>query len=195
MVALMARPREFDESTVLAAARDTFWSKGVAKTSISDLSASTGLSVGSIYKAFGSKAGLCRSSLDDYLTAGLAHAKQLLDDADSPVAGIRAWLEAMASQAAVTTSTRGCFAVNCATELAENDEAVRSRLKQHDTALRRSVRQAIAAAVARGELTGDPAVGAMLLCTTVNGLQVESRKGISLNDASATVTLALDALR
>lgn len=191
----MARPREFDETTVLNAARDTFWANGVAGTSISDLSESTGLSVGSIYKAFGSKSGLCLSSLDAYLSAGLEHAKQQLGGADTALQGIEAWLDAMASQAAETSPTRGCFAVNCATELAEGDEAVRIRLRQHDANLRQSIRQALAAAVAVGELTGDPATGAMLLCTTVNGLQVESRKGISLDDARATVSLALDAIR
>ncbi len=194
-VSLMARPREFDETTVLSAARDMFWANGVADTSISDLSTSTGLSVGSIYKAFGSKAGLCQSSLDAYLASGLEHAKQLLGGTDSPLRGIEAWLDAMALQAAETSPTRGCFAVNCATELAADDEAVRTRLRQHDAKLRRVVRQALASAVALGELTGDPTTGAMLLCTMVNGLQVESRKGISLDDARATVSLALNAIR
>lgn len=191
----MARPREFDEQTVLDAARNAFWANGVAETSISDLGAATGLSVGSIYKAFESKAGLCRASLDDYLQHGLAAATELLDHAEGPVAGLAAWLDAMAVQAASTSPTRGCFAVNCATELAETDDHVRERLRRHDRALRSVVRQAISKAVTSGELNVDPSAGAMLLCTTVNGLQVESRKGVSPDDARTTLTMAFDALR
>lgn len=191
----MARPREFDEASVLTAARRTFWSNGVSETSISDLGAATGLSVGSIYKAFGSKAGLCHSALDDYLSRGLVQISDLLDTPESPVAGIELWLEAMATRAADTSPTRGCFAVNCATELAETDDTVRTRLRRHDAALRLVVRQALAAAVAAGELAGDPAGGALLLCTAVNGLQVESRKGISIDDARTVLATALQALR
>lgn len=191
----MARPREFDEQTVLEAARNAFWTNGVGQTSISDLGDATGLSVGSIYKAFQSKAGLCHASLDDYLSRGLASTADLLDHADGPVAGLTEWLDAMAVQAASTSPTRGCFAVNCATELAETDEGVRDRLQRHDRALRSAVGRTISEAVASGELHADPTAGAMLLCTTVNGVQVESRKGISLDDARTTLMMALSALR
>ncbi len=63
----MGRPREFDEKVVVAKARDAFWANGISATSISDLGDATGLSVGSIYKAFDSKDGLCFRTLDDYL--------------------------------------------------------------------------------------------------------------------------------
>jgi hypothetical protein len=46
-----ARPRKFDESDVVAAARDEFWSRGYAVTSVDDLSAVTGLGKGSLYRA------------------------------------------------------------------------------------------------------------------------------------------------
>lgn len=191
----MARPREFDLCVVLELARNTFWSNGVAETSIADLSKATGLSVGSIYKAFESKAGLCHASLDDYLVRGLVVIAELLDEGDESIAGIETWLEAMALQAASTSPTRGCFAVNCATELAENDEYVRQRLRRHDREHQAMIAKALSSAVAAGDLAVDPSAGAMLLCTTVTGVQVESRKGITIEDARATLAMALDALR
>ena len=51
----MARPREFDETQVLEAARDAFWSTGYGGTSIDDLTTATGLGKGSLYAAFGGK--------------------------------------------------------------------------------------------------------------------------------------------
>ncbi len=54
----MARPRAFDEATVLAQARALFAQQGYIGTSIDDLVKATGLLRGSLYKAFGSKRNL-----------------------------------------------------------------------------------------------------------------------------------------
>lgn len=51
----MARPREFDQTQVMAQARALFASQGYNGTSIDDLVKTTGLLRGSLYKAFGSK--------------------------------------------------------------------------------------------------------------------------------------------
>ena len=67
----MARPRKFDESDVVAAARDEFWTRGYAATSVDDLTAATGLGKGSLYGAFGDKHGLFLRALDDYITSSL----------------------------------------------------------------------------------------------------------------------------
>lgn len=191
----MGRPREFDEDVVVDAAREAFWSRGVHATSISDLSEATGLSVGSLYKAFGSKGELCARTLDTYLAAGSARVEEILTGAASPVAGLQDWLEWIAERASSTGPTRGCYAVVCASELAATDAAVRRRLVAHDERLRALVGAAIAAANLGGELSGDPERGARLLCTTVNGVQLDGRKGITRDDARATLMLALDALR
>ena len=61
----MARPRAFDESRVLAQARELFASQGYNATSIDDLVRETGLLRGSIYKAFGSKRNLFEKLLAD----------------------------------------------------------------------------------------------------------------------------------
>src|SRR6185312_14173543 len=60
------RPRKFDESDVVAAARDEFWLRGYAATSVDDLTSVTGLGKGSLYGAFGDKHGLFMLALDDY---------------------------------------------------------------------------------------------------------------------------------
>ncbi len=177
------------------AAREAFWSRGVHATSITDLSEVTGLSIGSLYKAFGSKGELCARTLDTYLDTGLERVEAVLTEASSPVAGLQAWLEWIAERASTAGPTRGCYAVVCASELAATDEAVRRRLVAHDDRLRTLVAAAIAAANRDGELSGDPELGARLLCATVNGVQLEGRKGIGRDDARATLMLALDALR
>ena len=103
----MGRPRTFDEEVVVDAAREAFWSRGVHATSIADLSEATGLSVGSLYKAFGSKGELCARTLDSYLEAGLARVEAILTGAASPVTGLQDWLEWIAERASSDGSDEG----------------------------------------------------------------------------------------
>ena len=60
-------PATFDEDEVVAAARDEFWERGYAATSVDDLTAATGLGKGSLYGAFGDKHSLYLRALDDYI--------------------------------------------------------------------------------------------------------------------------------
>ena len=190
----MGRPREFDEAQVVAAARNAFWTGGVAATSITDLSAATGLSTGSLYKAFGSKAGLTDRTLQDYLEQSYLQVQRLLDDAPSGLAGLRSWLDGAAASAEDRGPTRGCYAVVCAVELAECDGQARERLRRHDDRLRALLASAVRRAVSEGDLDVDPEAGARLLLATVVGLQVDARKGVSPGTARSTLDLALRAL-
>ena len=63
----MARPREFDEATVLDAAMDCFWRDGYEATSVRDLATCMGITSASLYNAFGDKRSLYRRALDYYL--------------------------------------------------------------------------------------------------------------------------------
>lgn len=58
------RPRSFEPDEALAKARDTFWRKGYAATSLDDLSAATGLNRPSLYGAFGDKRALYLAALE-----------------------------------------------------------------------------------------------------------------------------------
>jgi len=63
----MARTRAFDRDAVLAAAGNLFRQRGYRDVSIADLERATGLVSGSIYNAFGDKAGLFRAALQHYV--------------------------------------------------------------------------------------------------------------------------------
>ena len=76
----MARPRKFAEGEVVTAARDEFWTRGYAATSVDDLTAATGLGKGSLYGAFGDKHGLYLRALDDYIASSLDEVRAQLQD-------------------------------------------------------------------------------------------------------------------
>src|SRR6202008_395063 len=77
----MPRPRKFDEADVVAAARDEFWARGYAATSVDDLTSVTGLGKGSLYGAFGDKHSLFMLALDDYVGTSLDTVREQLCDA------------------------------------------------------------------------------------------------------------------
>lgn len=63
----MGRTRTFDSDTVLANAGNVFRQRGYKDVSIKELEEATGLVSGSIYNAFGDKAGLFKAALHHYV--------------------------------------------------------------------------------------------------------------------------------
>src|SRR5215813_9122753 len=121
----MPRPRKFDESVVVAAARDEFWSRGYAATSVEDLTSATGLGKGSLYGAFGDKHGLFLRALDDYIGTAMDGVRaQLRDPRYSPYDRLTRHIRAQANEIAADKSRRGCMMARSAAELSGTDEAV-----------------------------------------------------------------------
>ncbi len=82
----MARPRAFDETDVVAAAQDRFWSFGYAATSLDDLVKATGLSKGSIYNTFSDKHTLYLRTFERYCDDIVAQVATHLDGPDETAA-------------------------------------------------------------------------------------------------------------
>jgi AcrR family transcriptional regulator len=121
----MPRPRTFDESDVVAAARDEFWSRGYAATSIDDLTTATGLGKGSLYGAFGDKHGLYLRALDDYIGTSLDSVRdQLRDPTRSAYDRLTRHIRAQAKAIAADKARRGCMMAKSAAELSATDDTV-----------------------------------------------------------------------
>jgi len=127
----MARPRKFAEGDVVAAARDEFWTRGYAATSVDDLTAATGLGKGSLYGAFGDKHGLYLRALDDYIASSLDEVRgQLRDPAFSAYDRLTHHLRAQVKAIAADKSRRGCMMAKSAAELAGLDDAVDKKVER-----------------------------------------------------------------
>jgi TetR/AcrR family transcriptional repressor of nem operon len=121
----MPRPRKFNESDVVAAARDEFWSRGYAATSVDDLTSVTGLGKGSLYGAFGDKHALFLRALDDYIGTALDGVRaQLRDPAHSAYDRLRRHIRAQARAIAADKARRGCMMAKSAAELGAVDDDV-----------------------------------------------------------------------
>ncbi len=129
----MARPRAFDEHTVLEAAVELFWDQGYQATSLRDLMDGTGLTSASLYNAFGDKRALFRSALDHFVTQTIDERINRLELA-APRDAIVQFFEEVLKRSLTDRQHRGCMLVNSATEIAPRDAGIQREVA---TVLRR----------------------------------------------------------
>lgn len=118
MSRLPGRPREFDTDAAIDSALLVFRERGYHATSIKELSDATGLTAGSLYKAFGSKNGLFLAAFDRYTRTRSAALRQRTEAARSGRDKIAAVLRFYAESSHGPEGIRGCLVVASATELA-----------------------------------------------------------------------------
>jgi TetR/AcrR family transcriptional repressor of nem operon len=116
----MARPREFDESNVLAKAAQCFWHRGYEATSVKDLVETTGITAASLYNAFGDKRALFRAALDFYVESSVGERIRRCDALPGRSA-IAVFLGDILDLSLNDRDRRGCFLVNSALEIAPHD--------------------------------------------------------------------------
>ena len=153
----MPRPRKFDESDVIAAARDEFWTRGYGATSVDDLTAATGLGKGSLYGAFGDKHGLFMRALDDYITTALDGVRAQLHDAEyNAYERLTRHIRWQAKAAATDKARRGCMMARTAAELGSTDDEVERKVERAYSVWRNELADTIAEAQREGTI--DPKV-------------------------------------
>jgi AcrR family transcriptional regulator len=175
------------------AARDLFWERGYAATSIGDLEQRTGVNRSSLYQEFGSKHELFEAALECYADRVIS---QLLadlrnDDATlDTVAGLFTRLAKLfRSQTAV--ATYGCLMVNATAELAARDKRIRPAAAKYRDQLRANFKAALSKAAQNGEI--DPntiATRSKLLTATLMGVWLTVR--IDPHDASSLCKTVAD---
>jgi TetR/AcrR family transcriptional regulator, transcriptional repressor for nem operon len=117
---MMARPREFDETTVLEAAMNCFWAQGFEQTSVRDLAERMRITGASIYNAFGDKRSLYRQAFVYYLAQTVRDRIARLEKLP-PATAVRAFFEEIIERSVDDKRRRGCMLVNAALELAPYD--------------------------------------------------------------------------
>ncbi len=173
---------EFDDRTTVAAARDVFWERGYASTSLSQLQAATGLSKSSLYETYGSKRALFTRAAESYLAAVI---DPRLAPLETPAAGqdeLAAFFDGLAQffeHAPAPIARRGCLMLNTAMDLNDLDEDAAELVR----AYRERMRAAFLGACR--SYAADPEQAAELLTAAQIGLMVTARL-----DPAAAATLA-----
>ena len=148
------RPREFDLDAATASLQHALWDRGFRSTSVEQLAADAGLSLSSLYAAFGSKQGVLDATLARYeremgpVIDELESAKRGLADIERFLRWVRAALE-------YPDSPRGCFMVNTMVEVGDGIPEIRERV----AAYRSRIERALKAALDVAEVAGDIGAG------------------------------------
>jgi len=123
----MARPREFDEATVLDAAMQCFWANGYEATSVKDLIERTGLTAASLYNAYGDKRAMFRTALDHYIEKSIG-ARLQRSESLPPRDALRAFFDDILHRSLSDRQRKGCMIVNSALEMAPHDKEFRETI-------------------------------------------------------------------
>ncbi|MEV6773157.1 TetR/AcrR family transcriptional regulator [Nocardia sp. NPDC051030] len=115
----MGRPRQFDESSLLDAATELFWSKGFDNTSVEDVSRATGVGNGSVYSAYGNKRGLFLAAFERYCDRRARFVRETITAAPgSARSAVHALFRAVIEDCAAQPGRRGCLMLNSIAQLA-----------------------------------------------------------------------------
>ncbi|MGH8881640.1 MAG: TetR/AcrR family transcriptional regulator [Stackebrandtia sp.] len=189
----MPRPRKFDESDVIAAAREEFWTRGYGATSVDDLTTATGLGKGSLYGAFKDKRHLFLRALADYNERVLSDMRSALVDSEgSP------WrrLEDFMFTTIVDQGLRGCLMANSVSELTNQDPELLDRSRAFYAAQEDTLTLCLDQARERGEIAdgANPREQARLLLATIQGIRFLQQAGMAGSQIRQIARSALDAV-
>lgn len=188
----LGRPREFELDVAARDAMNVFWDRGYEGASLPDLIEGTGLSRGSLYKAFGDKKGLLLAALDLYMDKGLQATADLLSRQGSAREAIRASLMRLAALSSGDAGRRGCLIVAMATEVGTHDPDIAERTGRMFHRLQQLYAEAIARGQASGEIARrDPQVLAHFLVCQIQGMRVLGKTGVGETDMTALVDIAM----
>ncbi|MBW3661120.1 MAG: TetR/AcrR family transcriptional regulator [Gemmatimonadetes bacterium] len=189
------RPRSFDPTEVLDRAMRVFWRKGYESTSLSDLTAATGVNRPSLYTAFGNKESLFRHVLDHYMQGPSGYFPEALA---APTARevVERLLRGAVNLATDARSPTGCLWVRGALSYGDGPPRMRREMYARRRAGERALSDRLEEARASGDLPpdADPEALARFYQTAHFGIQVQAACGARRADLEKVVEEALRAL-
>jgi TetR/AcrR family transcriptional regulator, transcriptional repressor for nem operon len=172
----VARPREFDETCVLEAAMNCFWSRGYETTSVRDLADQMGITGASLYNAFGDKRSLYRRSLEYYLEQSVRE-RIRLHEGSAPLEAIEAFFREVVNRSVSDKSRRGCMLVNAALEIDPRDPEFQEVVAKEFSSIEAFFGRCIKAGQEDGSLRRNvpAAESAKMLLSVLLGIRVLAR--------------------
>ncbi len=172
----MARPRQFDETAVLDAAVQCFWSRGYEVTSVRDLAEGMGLTSASLYNTFGDKRALYRRALEHYLEQSVRDRIRRFEGL-SPRDAVAAFLGEIVERSLGDLEHRGCMLVNAALEVAPHDPEFRLVVAEELKQIEAFFRRCISRGQKSGEISADLDTrdSARMLLGVLMGIRVLAR--------------------
>lgn len=154
-----------------------FWRQGYLNTSVDDIGIATGLTKGSIYKAFDSKRDLFEKCLNHYLVRD-SYKAIFLRMVDQPLIEAYQHILDLLIESANNNAKRpcGCLATNVIRELNASEEALAKEASKGLAGMQRAMELRLTSAKDKGEFRQDADVKSLasLMMVTLQGMVVLS---------------------
>ena len=175
----MPRTPEYDRGHVLAEAMKVFWRDGYDATSIQKLTAAMDINRGSLYQAFGSKAGLFEEVLKYYVDHFQDPVGALVANAE-PAVAIRSVFYAMFLIDNPKYNSWGCLLYNTVSELTHTEPELAGRAVQYLEQLSEFFEVRIDAVQQQGKMNQNcsAAVYGKYLIALCGGLRLGEKMGV-----------------
>lgn len=188
------RPRSYDPDVAVRRAREVFWKKGYAATSLDDLSAAMHMNRPSMYAAFGDKRALYLATLERYWDEVRSAWGRVFDE-PIPLAEAlrRIYGLALSTYTTGDDGQRGCYAIGTAVTGAFSDPELRRMLHAGMRKMDASFTRVIERAKERGELPpgADPIALGRIASATIHTLSLRARAGATHDELDAVVDAAV----
>lgn len=184
----VGRPRKIPPEIILENAMQVFWEKGYDGASMVDIMAATGMHKGSLYQTFGDKKSLFMAALELYLDGMYKQQLQIISEHSDPAEAIRAVLFGMVDFSSdCDGSSHGCMAVNSLVDSAPFDEDISQLLEAKHQRMINLMVDIISQIHQQNpqQLTRPPELVAGLIGIAMQGLSIEMKNNMSVEDASA----------
>lgn len=192
----MPRVKLFNEEEVLKKAMELFWKRGYHATSVQDLVDYLGINRASLYDTFGGKKELFEKTVEAYIIKTDQEMKNFLESQPSVKAGLKKLFQKSIAEVFDDQDKKGCFLVNCTTEIVSSDPMIQERLKANKTIKEEIFYSFLMSGVEKGELPKgkDYKALAVLLFTINNGLNVVTKLQSGQEELSKALEIFLSLL-
>lgn len=191
-IAARGRPREFDTDDILDRAIRVFTERGYLGASVSDLTAGTGVTQGSLYKAFRDKRTFFLATLDRYKTVRRARMSAAAGTTGTALERLRRLLHFYVTSSEGEEGRTGCLVVRSLKDLGALDEDLAQELlaisRYNENTLLDLLREGQRDGSVSGELNVSAAAG-MLFCLT-QGMRVVGKTGRQGLDSIVDIALS-----
>ncbi len=193
----MARPKAFDEEQLLNKAVELFWRQGYHATSIQDVVDALNINRASLYDTYGDKRTLFIKALQRYRADQTQAVVRFLHQRGEPLAIIRQLLEKTAKDTLNDREHKGCFMVNAAMELVNQDPEIAQIAAENQREIERALEWLIQEGQQNGSITTTqaPQSLARFVFSSLNGIRVVGKMNPDPKALEGIVAVVLSALR
>lgn len=192
----MARTKNFDEIKALESAMLLFWKKGYSATSMKELEKVMGLTITSIYNAFGNKRALFEKALNYYLQHILNKFIESLDNADSPENALKAVMMEVIHLHFNPSCPGGCLVVFSILENEQHDDRIRNILSSALNLLRERIVQRLESDQEKGRVASgiDCHSIANHITALITGMTTMAKADFAKNELERLINNAVELL-